>query len=161
MTHIGIKIKELRKKKDLTQEKLAEYLNVSFQAISKWETGAASPDLSMIVPLVRLLGVLPTSCLALRNRRRPCDKRSSRSSGSKKWHTGDTAKRYEIARAAVAEYPGNFEYLLWLAGKRRQRIGVSIPCERHGTHPFMTSCSGEALWTFTCLPLSAQPAWLR
>jgi len=57
MTHIGIKIKELRKKKDMTQEKLAEYLNVSFQAVSKWETGAASPDLSMIVPLARLLGV--------------------------------------------------------------------------------------------------------
>ena len=44
MNHIGIKIKELRKKKDLTQEKLAEYLNVSFQAISKWETGIASPE---------------------------------------------------------------------------------------------------------------------
>ena len=57
MTHIGLKIKELRKKKDMTQEKLAEYLNVSFQAVSKWETGAASPDLSMIVPLARLLGV--------------------------------------------------------------------------------------------------------
>ena len=57
MTHIGIKIKELRKKKDMTQEKLAEYLNVSFQAVSKWETGAASPDLSMIVPLARLLDV--------------------------------------------------------------------------------------------------------
>ena len=57
MAHIGIKIKELRKKKDMTQEKLAEYLNVSFQAVSKWETGAASPDLSMIVPLARLLDV--------------------------------------------------------------------------------------------------------
>ena len=58
MAYIGIKIKELRKKKDMTQEKLAEYLNVSFQAIPKWETGAASPDLSMIVPLARLLDVV-------------------------------------------------------------------------------------------------------
>ena len=57
MNDIGKKIKELRKKKDMTQERLAEYLNVSFQAVSKWETGAASPDLSMIVPLARLLGV--------------------------------------------------------------------------------------------------------
>ena len=39
MTHIGLKIKDLRKKKDMTQEKLAEYLNVSFPAVSKWETG--------------------------------------------------------------------------------------------------------------------------
>ncbi|MBQ8275709.1 MAG: helix-turn-helix transcriptional regulator [Clostridia bacterium] len=41
MVHIGAKIKELRKKKDMTQEKLAEYLCVSFQAVSKWETGVS------------------------------------------------------------------------------------------------------------------------
>ena len=37
--NIGEKIKDLRKKNDLTQEKLADYLNVSYQAISKWECG--------------------------------------------------------------------------------------------------------------------------
>ncbi len=41
MKHIGLRIKELRKKKDMTQEKLGEYLNVSFQAVSKWETGVS------------------------------------------------------------------------------------------------------------------------
>ena len=51
MKHIGQKIKELRKKNDMTQEKLADYLFVSYLAVSKWETGAASPDLSLIVPL--------------------------------------------------------------------------------------------------------------
>ena len=41
MNHIGRRIKDLRKKKDMTQERLAEYLNVSFQAVSKWETGVS------------------------------------------------------------------------------------------------------------------------
>lgn len=67
MKHIGIQIKELRKKKDMTQEKLAEYLNVSFQAISKWETGVASPDVSMIVPLARLLGVSTDELFGLKD----------------------------------------------------------------------------------------------
>ena len=54
MNHIGEKIKELRRKKDLTQEKLAEMLGVAYQTVSKWETGITSPDLSLIVPLARL-----------------------------------------------------------------------------------------------------------
>ncbi len=116
MTHIGIKIRDLRKKKDLTQEKLAEYLNVSFQAVSKWETGAASPDLSMIVPLARLLGVSTDELFGLAKPETDVRQTELTQLWEQTWHTGDTAKRYEIARAAVAEYPGNFEYLLWLAG---------------------------------------------
>ena len=41
MENIGKRIKELRRARDMTQERLAEYLNVSFQAISKWETGVS------------------------------------------------------------------------------------------------------------------------
>lgn len=113
-THIGMKIKELRKKKDLTQEKLAEYLNVSFQAVSKWETGAASPDLSMIVPLARLLNVSTDALFGLVG---DTDERQEelRTTWQETWNTGDTEKRYEVSKAAVAEYPGDFEYLLWLA----------------------------------------------
>ena len=57
MYNIGQKIKELRKKNDLTQEKLADYLGVSYQAVSKWETGVNTPDLSLIGPLTKLLHV--------------------------------------------------------------------------------------------------------
>ena len=41
MNNIGKRIRELRQKNDFTQEKLAGYLNVSFQTVSKWETGVS------------------------------------------------------------------------------------------------------------------------
>ena len=56
MEHIGQRIKDLRKKADLTQDRLADYLGVTSQAVSKWEVGSASPDLALIAPLCRVLG---------------------------------------------------------------------------------------------------------
>lgn len=38
---IGKQIKTLRLEKNVKQEELAEYLGVSFQAVSKWETGGS------------------------------------------------------------------------------------------------------------------------
>lgn len=39
--HLDEKLKALRKTKNVSQEKLAQYLNISFQAVSKWETGVS------------------------------------------------------------------------------------------------------------------------
>ncbi len=115
MNHIGQKIKELRKKKDMTQEKLAYYLNVSFQAVSKWETGISAPDISMIVPISRLLGVSTDELLGVGMTEYDKRKDELRELWGNTWETGDTAKRYEISKTAVQEYPGNFEFLVWLA----------------------------------------------
>ena len=53
---IGAKIKSLRKEKRVTQEALAEYLHISSQAVSKWETGASSPDIDMLPKLAIYFG---------------------------------------------------------------------------------------------------------
>ena len=98
MTHIGIKIKELRKKKDMTQEKLAEYLNVSFQAVSKWETGAASPDLSMIVPLARLLDVTTDELFGVDRNEEALRQEKLKELYYETWKTGDIEKRYKISK---------------------------------------------------------------
>lgn len=45
---IGKNIYMLRKEQGLTQEELAKLINVSFQAISKWETGNSTPDISTL-----------------------------------------------------------------------------------------------------------------
>ena len=48
---IGIFLKELRKERNLTQEQLAEIMNVSGRTVSRWETGSNMPDLSILVEL--------------------------------------------------------------------------------------------------------------
>ena len=49
------KLQSLRKKAGLSQEQLAEQMNVTRQAISKWETGEGMPDVDNLLPLARLL----------------------------------------------------------------------------------------------------------
>ncbi|MCL2773787.1 MAG: helix-turn-helix transcriptional regulator [Oscillospiraceae bacterium] len=54
---INENIKKLRREKNITQEKLAEYLNVSIQAVSKWERNETLPDITMIIPIASYFNV--------------------------------------------------------------------------------------------------------
>jgi len=54
---IGRIISEARKKKGFTQKELASKLHISDKAISKWERGLGSPDISFIIPLSQLLDI--------------------------------------------------------------------------------------------------------
>ena len=54
---IGTFLKELRKEKELTQEQLAETLNVSRRTVSRWETGSNIPDLDLLVEMADLYQV--------------------------------------------------------------------------------------------------------
>ena len=47
---LGKKIRQLRFKAGMTQEQLAERLTLSPQSVSKWETGAAMPDITALPP---------------------------------------------------------------------------------------------------------------
>ncbi len=53
----GAVIRKLRENKKMTQEELAENLFVSSKAVSKWETGQGFPDVSLIEPLAKALGI--------------------------------------------------------------------------------------------------------
>ncbi len=54
---IGGFLKELRKEKGLTQEQLAERMNVSNRTVSRWETGSNMPDISLLVELAEFYDV--------------------------------------------------------------------------------------------------------
>ena len=50
-------LRALRKQKGYSQEQLAERLNVSRQAVSKWENGASDPSTSNLLALAKLYGI--------------------------------------------------------------------------------------------------------
>lgn len=113
--NIGEKIKELRKKNDLTQDKLADYLNVSPQAVSKWECGASSPDLGLIGPLTKLLHVSADELLGLTVEEVDARKKELEEAFDDTFRTGNLKDRHEVCIAAVAEYPGDMKWLNELA----------------------------------------------
>jgi transcriptional regulator with XRE-family HTH domain len=57
MSTFGERLKELRKSKNLTQEKLAEQLSVNRDALAKWETDRSYPDINIIRELADLFEV--------------------------------------------------------------------------------------------------------
>ena len=54
---MGRFISEMRKEKGLTQKELAEQLGVTDKAVSKWERAVSSPDIGLLIPLAKILGV--------------------------------------------------------------------------------------------------------
>jgi len=62
---LGNQIKALRQARGVTQETVAEVLGVSAQAVSKWETGAAAPDIALLPAISAYFGVSIDELFAL------------------------------------------------------------------------------------------------
>jgi putative transcriptional regulator len=57
-------IRTYRKKENLTQEQVANYLNISAPAVNKWENGVSYPDITLLAPLARVLKIDANTLLA-------------------------------------------------------------------------------------------------
>lgn len=60
----GTVIKELRERNNLTQAELAMQLNVSDKTVSKWENAKGYPDITLLEPIAKVLGVSITELLS-------------------------------------------------------------------------------------------------
>lgn len=54
---LGQKLKEIRKRFGLSQEQLAEIMNISRQAITKWENDGGLPDINNLQELSKIFGI--------------------------------------------------------------------------------------------------------
>lgn len=117
--NIGTRIKELRKQNGLTQEKLADYLCVSYQAVSKWENGISAPDLSLIVPLARLLHVSTDELLGANAEENTCQDQLEQAYQAT-FTNGDWDERLRIDEEAVRALPDDMKW--------HNRLGWDIWC---------------------------------
>lgn len=108
-------IKNLRRDAGMTQEHLAELLAISPQAVSRWETDAAMPDISLLPPLANLFGVTTDHLLGMDTYQKDLRKAEFDEAFHEYWKHDDKGKNHQIAVRAAAEYPGNMEYVEWLA----------------------------------------------
>ena len=66
-SYIGKKISECRKQKGMTQKELAELLNITDKAVSKWERGLNFPDIALLEQLADALQISVTELLGIEN----------------------------------------------------------------------------------------------
>lgn len=104
--NIGNKIREFRKKKGITQEALANALNVSPQAVSKWESSAAYPDMTMI-PVIAGYFEISLDVLFDYDVREMKSKIQKIIDDAQGYFFDDTKRYAETMKSALKEYPGN------------------------------------------------------
>ncbi len=75
---LGNTLAELRKKSKLTQSELGEKLNISAQAISKWENNLSEPDIDTIKKLAAIYGVAISDILEVNEEAKPFDSQASK-----------------------------------------------------------------------------------
>ena len=118
---IGEKIRQLRRERDMTQEELASSLSVAYQTVSKWETGATSPDLGLIIPIARLFQVTTDELFDYSENADKARLAELEAQYQETFHTGDLKERLAISEQAVKEFPSD---MMWLS-----RYGWDIWCD--------------------------------
>lgn len=107
--YFGEKLKELRKTKNLTQEKLSEYLGVSFQTVSKWERGDTYPDITTLPEIAAFFKVSVDELLGI-------NKAENEEKILRKLNEYDTLAdldlMWDIIKKLKYEFPSDFRVLL-------------------------------------------------
>ena len=106
--NFGNTIKKLRKQKDMTQEQLAEYLNLSTQAISRWETNSSLPDITLLPVIANIFDVSSDTLLGIDITSN--DKKIDEiiSHADEYGANGYKDKSAEILRAGLKEFPNSY-----------------------------------------------------
>lgn len=142
---IGEVIRQYRKEKRMTQEEMANRLGVTTPAVNKWENGASLPDVTMLAPIARLLGISVDTLLSFRE---DLTMEESREILNTLWahlNSGAFAQAFQYAKQQTAEYPSCCGLMLWIA-QALDAYFVVMPQDRtEETDGFVRACLERAL----------------
>lgn len=103
---LGNQIRQLRLRRGITQEALAEKLGVSAQAVSKWERGTAAPDIGLLPELSACFGVSIDSLFSLSDETR-MERIQNMLWDERNLNPGDVAAAREFLLEKARREPGN------------------------------------------------------
>ncbi|HBF14569.1 MAG TPA: hypothetical protein DDW30_02580 [Clostridiales bacterium] len=113
--NLGETIKRLRQERSMTQEQLAEYLNVSVSAISQWETGRTAPDISTLPVLADFFDISLDNLFDRTYEKKDSEIEAYRARSQAYRSKGETEKDLALWREATQKYPMDFSCLSALA----------------------------------------------
>lgn len=111
---IGSVIKKYRKSTGMTQEEMANRLGVTAPAVNKWEKGNTLPDITLLAPIARLLGITTDELLSFKDELTDEEINQYLAQLQAGLETESFHKVFLSARQKIAEYP-NCEKLIWQA----------------------------------------------
>jgi len=112
---IGEKIKYLRIKSNITQGKLADYLGISFQSVSRWESCLCYPDLEILPAIANYFNVTTDELLGVDNLNKQGRIDEINKKVQANFSKGLVDENITILRAAINEFPNDFSLLSNLA----------------------------------------------
>ena len=116
MLYLTENLKKYRMDRGLTQEEVADYLNITAQSISRWERGECYPDILFLPALANLFETSVDLLIGMDAIRAEGAYHDIHQRATSKQNEGDYAAAAEIYRDALSVYPNRADMMLGLAG---------------------------------------------
>ncbi len=113
---IGEKIRLLRKKNDVTQDRLAEHLGVTPQAVSRWESGVCYPDMNALPAIADYFSVSMDELLCYNNAQKNARVQEYIAAAEHLLDRDRITEALELLRRAMADIPSDYMLQLETAG---------------------------------------------
>lgn len=131
MGDLAENLRRLRKEKGMTQEELADILQISFQTISKWERQESYPDIHMLPVMAGFFNISVDELLGVDDHALKEDQEKVLRQWEADNALGKNLENINRMRAALKQYPGNYEMMLKLVKSLEKCQGSREEMERY------------------------------